>query len=118
MLNKRHTLIKIDLDTKDLVEIEKNWKEICWTMDMLNLTIVGSELFPSNQKGFHRIIEIEEPLQALEIVLVQALCGSDLRRETFNMARVLLLSDAPLFWHSRWNNLYSEKLPKEEAKND
>lgn len=114
---KRHTVIKIDLDTKDFEALRKNSKEIHWTLDTLNLTLLDREMHET-AKGFHVILEIKEPLEPLSIVLVQALCGSDLRRETFNMARVLKLSDAPTFWQSRWNVLYSEKLNGEKKKND
>jgi hypothetical protein len=55
-------------------------------------------------------VQIKAHLQPLEIVMLQALCGSDLRRETFNLVRALRLPDAPAFWHTRWNVLYSEKL--------
>jgi malate synthase len=113
----KHTLIKIDLDTKDFAALRDNAKEIYWTLDTLNLTLKEWDMFET-ARGYHIVLEIEEPLEPLSIVLVQALCGSDLRRETFNMARVLKLSDAPLFWQSRWNVLYSEKLQPEEKKND
>jgi hypothetical protein len=113
----RTTQIKIDLDTKDFAALQKNGKEIHWTLDTLNLTL-KDYVMHETAKGYHIVLEIEEPLEPLAIVLVQALCGSDLRRETFHMARVLKLSDAPTFWQTRWNVLYEEKLTNGEKKND
>ena len=113
----RATQIKIDLDTKDFEILSKQSKEIRWTLDTLNLTLQDYQQYET-AKGYHLVLEIKEPLEPLCIVLLQALCGSDLRRETFNMARVLKLSDAPTFWQTRWNVLYEEKLTSGEKKND
>lgn len=111
----RQTNLKLDIDTKDFGELMNNAKEIHWTLDTLNLTL-EDWVMHETAKGYHIEILIKEPLEPLAIVCLQALCGSDLRRETFNMARVLKLSDAPTFWQSRWNVLYSEKLQPEEKK--
>lgn len=101
--------MKLDIDSRDVENLAKNRKDIEWVVDALGFTLVGVKTFKT-KKGFHRMVRLAEILSPLEVVLVQALCGSDLRRETFNMARVLMLPDAPKFWHSRWNVLYSEKL--------
>lgn len=40
------------------------------------------------------------------LVALQAILGSDWKREAFNLHRVRNLKDFPAFWHSRWNVLY------------
>jgi len=48
-----------------------------------------------------------------ELVAFQACCGSDQRRETLNLMRVLAIRKTPItspFWRDRWNLLFSEKL--------
>ena len=60
--------------------------------------------------GHHVMVKLSDPVPALAAVAIQAILGSDWRRETFNLQRALVLADAPEFWHFRWNVLYSEKL--------
>jgi hypothetical protein len=97
------------VDTHDRALVRANTELIRWTLDTLGFTLLGIRTFIT-KKGIHRLVRITETLQPLEIVMLQALCGSDVRRETFNLVRALQLPNAPAFWHSRWNVLYSEKL--------
>jgi hypothetical protein len=47
----------------------------------------------------------------LFIVAAQAICGSDWKREAFNLLRAKNLPNAPREWrrNGRWNTLYREK---------
>jgi hypothetical protein len=77
----------------------------------LELTIEDGALISSSTNGgVHVRMRLREPVAEWLIVVMQALLGSDYRRETYNVRRVLTLSDAPAFWHSRWNVLYERKL--------
>lgn len=64
------------------------------------------------RKGWHRIIQIRERLSPSELVALQALCGSDRRREGLNLMRVLRSRERGMsdFEGARWNILYSRKL--------
>jgi hypothetical protein len=103
------TTLKLDIDSKDVGHLKANRQAIEWVMETLGFTLLGVRTYKT-RRGCHRLVRIAESLSPLEIVAVQCLCGSDLRRETFNMARVLMLPSAPAFWHNRWNVLYREKL--------
>lgn len=76
----------------------------------LGLTLDAFRYDRSSNGGYHVCIRLAAPLEPVAVVAVQALLGSDYRRETYNLARVLELENAPAFWHSRWNVLYSSKL--------
>lgn len=66
-------------------------------------------------RGVHHEIMLDAELSPLAIVALQAILGSDPRRETFNLLRALVLGDAPAFWQSRWNVLYAEKLGRTDT---
>jgi len=57
-------------------------------------------------------VRVDTPLQPAEQVMLQAVLGSDRRREMLNAMRVLSirLRGADPFWQARWNLLYSGKL--------
>lgn len=63
-------------------------------------------------RGFHMEFTLAKTYPPLAIVAIQALVGSDRRREIFNLLRALVLGSAPEFWRQsgRWNTLYAEKL--------
>lgn len=50
--------------------------------------------------------------QPRNIVIAQAILGSDWKREIFNFVRVLHLHEAPKSWQKtgRWNTLYTRKM--------
>lgn len=64
------------------------------------------------RKGWHRTILLRESLSREGIIAIQALLGSDRRRETLNLMRVLRTRDRDVseFQDRRWNILYSRKL--------
>ena len=57
-------------------------------------------------RGFHVIVKLTRNLSPLRVVLVQALLGSDYRRETFNAGRVRVYRHVSRFWRERGNVLY------------
>ena len=64
------------------------------------------------RKGWHRIIRIQERLTRWETVALQAVLGSDRRRETLNLMRLMRTRETGMspFQERRWNILYSRKL--------
>lgn len=70
--------------------------------------------FRSTHGGQHIVITSDERvlMSPLEMVAIQALLGSDYRRECFMLKRVRSLPAAPNTWKhvDRWNTLYEEKL--------
>lgn len=62
---------------------------------------------PSGE-GEHITIELApEPASEMEIVALQAVCGSDPFREACNVQRVRNLDRVPEWWRERWNVLYA-----------
>lgn len=56
--------------------------------------------------GYHVIIHITRRVSFMRAVLMQALIGSDWKRETFNSRRAIAWRDVPAFWRTRANVLY------------
>ena len=63
-------------------------------------------------RGWHAIVMLPEPLAPAEQVAIQAVMGSDRRRELLNIMRVLSIRrvGAPQYWRARWNLLFTRKL--------
>jgi hypothetical protein len=83
------------------------WPFVC---QIFRLREVNRTLDRSTHDGIHASIEVEETLTATAIVALQAILGSDWKRETYNLMRALVVDQAPDFWQPRWNVLYSAKL--------
>lgn len=64
------------------------------------------------RRGWHVIVELNERLQAAELVALQAVLGSDNRRECLNLMRVIGMRKHPVspFWRRRWNLLFERKI--------
>ncbi len=64
------------------------------------------------KRGWHVEIGIDVALTPPEHVAAQFACGSDPRRETMNLRRVISLRLHPRsnFWRSKWNILFQTKL--------
>lgn len=63
-------------------------------------------------RGWHVEVYGTLKLDAGQMVALQAVLGSDFRREAFNLYRVTRLPDAPKFWRrlGNWNVLHAQKL--------
>jgi hypothetical protein len=68
--------------------------------------------YARTRRGWHVVIGLREPLQPAEQVALQAVLGSDRRREGLNIFRVLSMrrKGASDFWQARWNLLFKGKL--------
>jgi len=58
------------------------------------------------RRGYHVCIRVNRNLSMLRVILVQALLGSDWRRETFNARRASRMRYVGPFWRERVNTLY------------
>ncbi len=61
------------------------------------------------RRGWHVEFRYTRTLAPTAVVAVQAILGSDMARETYNLVRALVLDNVPAFWHDRWNVLYRAK---------
>jgi hypothetical protein len=115
------TIIKLDIDerlTADGVELLE--KRIAFVSDIVKIPLELQTIWRSHHGGAHVVLTAfrqGEYLPPIEVVLIQALLGSDWKRETFNYQRARGLTDAPTFWQlsDRWNVHYSEKLEEGTA---
>lgn len=59
------------------------------------------------RRGWHVVVQVRRRLSAQRVVMVQALLGSDWKRELFNSARVFRTRHVPPMWRDRWNVLFT-----------
>jgi hypothetical protein len=119
--NGMKTTIKLDLDerlTADGIELLE--KRVAFVSDIAQVPLELCYIWRSHHGGAHVILTAfreDSHLHPVEVVLLQALLGSDWKRETFNYQRARVLRDAPMFWQlsDRWNVHYMEKLEEESA---
>lgn len=98
----RPDLILTDFDNDKPVTLPR----ICEIMGELRLKVRAAE-YKKTRRGWHVVLFLARDLQPLETVAVQAILGSDPKRETFNLARVMggRAKDS-----IRWNLLFDYKL--------
>lgn len=65
--------------------------------------------YDRTRRGWHLVIRLPRPLQKPALVALQAILGSDPRRETLNLMRALSVR-WDRFNSQRWNVLFREKL--------
>ena len=58
------------------------------------------------RRGWHVVVVLVRRLPAMATVALQAIAGSDWKREAFNFGRARVWSQLPEFWKTRWNVLY------------
>lgn len=103
------SVLLLDLDTADDLHAYRGRRR--WVLDTLQVTMVAEHIVRSpGGGGYHVQVHVQEPLDPVMVVTLQALLGSDYKREVFNLVRVRQLDYVPAFWQSRWNVLYSDKL--------
>ncbi len=84
-----------------------------WTvLQAIGIWQAGPIEYRRSQRGWHVIIPVDAPLLPAEQVALQAVLGSDSRRELLNAMRVIAIRrrGARRFWRARWNLLYGRKL--------
>lgn len=77
------------------------------------LLVKRTVLASRSRKGRHVYLVIEPPCaNAVEMVALQAVLGSDPYREACNTARARILDQVPEFWRHRWNVFYDPRWPE------
>lgn len=83
--------------------------EIYSVARIIQRTVVAvSQERSSGGKGWHVTVRFLEPMLPAEIIALQFALGSDNRRETMNLGRVMASNFNEE--ETRWNLLYSQKL--------
>lgn len=59
------------------------------------------------RRGYHVVIAVRGRVALWRVVLLQAVLGSDWKREAYNSARVTSMRAIPPFWRKRLNVLYA-----------
>lgn len=77
---------------------------------MLGVRIVWAR-YDKTRRGYHVIVRFTRRFSPVEIVAMQALCGSDSKREALNLARVMSRYNRNGI--KRWNLLYRVKLERD-----
>lgn len=62
--------------------------------------------YRKTRRGWHVVVTVRQRVAFWRVVLLQALLGSDWKRETFNSRRATAWRRVPPFWRSRANVLY------------
>lgn len=72
----------------------------------------GAIEYRRSRRGWHVVVPVNAALLPAEQVALQAVMGSDSRRELLNAMRVISIRrrGARPFWRARWNLLYARKL--------
>jgi len=96
------TLLNLDIDRK----IYSGSNRIIRVCSILRLTVLSSRVKRSRNGNFHWIIKIRENLTPMQIVCIQAIMGSDWKRECFNMLRASQLEDKSELVNKHWNVLF------------
>lgn len=80
--------IQLDWDTeKSMVSREEKDKHLSWALERLNLNPRKIEVFRSRNGNCHVVVTLHRPINDQKRILLQALFGSDLRREVLNYMR-------------------------------
>lgn len=90
-----------DFDSAKAPSLESVWR-LAKMIDVFPLWI----RLDRTRRGWHLIIQWNRRFRPIEIVAIQAVLGSDLKRETFNLARVF----SGKARNRRWNLLFERKL--------
>lgn len=90
-----------DYDTKKAPSLESVWR----LSKLLGIRPVWIRM-DRTVRGWHLIVEWSRRFRPIEIVCIQAVLGSDLKRETFNLARVF----SGKARNRRWNLLFERKI--------
>ena len=67
-------------------------------------------VYKKSKRGWHIVAVFPEKYKPMELVAIQAICGSDPMREALNWVRASQPGQLRGFWGRRWNILYSKKI--------
>jgi hypothetical protein len=99
------TNLLLDFDGPLPADIDWRLMEVCRCLGLrARWCRVGA-----SRRGWHIVLAVSARLSPPVIVALQAILGSDWRREMFNLYRVRRLRRVPASWRDKWNVLYSCK---------
>jgi hypothetical protein len=105
MMSKRtrFTLIKLDYDG----DMPKCFAaRLAWVCNTVGVPVEYYRC-DRTRNGWHVTVRVARRINALSVVALQAIMGSDPRREAFNLMRVRNLRSVAPFWRGRWNVFYT-----------
>lgn len=110
-------VLKLDFDKEDrrLVDrmiIKARLQDRMWLLQQVFPWRVDTGFIRRTKHGWHAQLIVFGPgrrLTRVQTVALQAVCGSDLKREIYNLARAMR-TGVPPFWRERGNVLYRRKL--------
>lgn len=84
------------------------WKRLDMVARFHRVRILAAGVGHSGSgKGFHVVVILNRRLSFMRVVALQAILGSDWKRELFNSRRAAAWRRVPSFWRKRGNVLYS-----------
>ena len=95
------TRILVDYDGEIPDDMEKRSVMV---VHVLNLTLLSLRI-DKTRHGWHLILVVRERITLARVIAIQAILGSDWKRELFNLQRERHRG-VPKFWKSRRNVLY------------
>lgn len=99
------TVIMLDFDG---AQLPAGWLDrLGFVARQFGVRVLGIEI-DRTRRGWHVMAAVTGNVAPLKLVLMQALCGSDYRRETFNGVRAGRLRGVNVFWRDRFNQLFTE----------
>ena len=103
------TEILLDYDHEPPRDLLHRW---AFVRRWLKLVRSGPMVVTRTKRGWHVRAGVCGQVEPSVVVAVQAIMGSDWKRETYNLVRARGLARAPAFWRQqgRWNVLYARKL--------
>lgn len=84
------------------------WKRLGMVAQFHRVRVLAVGVGPSGSgKGVHVVVILSRQLSFMRVVCLQAILGSDWKRELFNSRRAAAWRRVPGFWRKRGNVLYS-----------
>lgn len=96
------TLLKLDFDGRIPAALMQRMQFVC-RAHRLPVMLIETH---RTRHGYHVVLHIPRRISFMRVILLQALLGSDWKRETFNSRRAVAWRNVPAFWRTRANVLY------------
>jgi len=93
----------------DRLRIGRAYSRVMGALRWLRLRPVAV-VFRRTERGWHMKVALTRRCQPLVVVALQAILGSDPKREVFNLLRARALPRVPVEWRNRYSILFGRKL--------
>lgn len=101
------TVLRLDYDR--LCPPRDSYRRVVAALRWLRLRPLAI-VYRRTARGWHVKVAVSRRCSALVVVALQAIMGSDPRRETFNLVRARVLPRVPSEWRTRYSVLFGRKL--------